>query len=168
MAVVGGDSRTILAIVEEVAPTVVQLHRDEDRSTVAAVCEGLAGTGVKVVKAVRIATDAGTVAPPEHWLNLAREFVDAGADAILLDSKTTARPAGTGRAFDWQIARTLVEALGAPVMLAGGLTPENIAAAVAEVKPYAVDVISAVEDAQHRKVRDRVHAFVTSARSQLS
>ena len=165
VAVVGGDARTILGIVERVAPAVVQLHRDEDRSTVAAVCEGLAGTGVKVVKAVRIATDAGAVGPPEQWLSLAREFLDAGADAILLDSKTAGRPAGTGRAFDWQIARRLVAELDAPVILAGGLTPENVAAAVADVRPYAVDVISAVEDEHHRKVRGRLHAFVTSART---
>jgi phosphoribosylanthranilate isomerase len=165
VAVVGGDARSILAIVEQVAPTVVQLHRDEDRATVAAVCDALAGTGVKIVKAVSIAIDCGTVAPAEHWLSLAREFLAAGADAILLDSKTTMRPAGTGRTFDWQIARTLVAALTEPVLLAGGLTPENVAAAVEDVRPYAVDVITGVEDEQHRKVRDRVKAFVTAART---
>jgi phosphoribosylanthranilate isomerase len=164
VAVVGGDARTILELVERVEPRVVQLHRDEDAATVAAVRQGLSGTGVRVVKAVRIATDAGTVPPAEHWLARAREFVAAGADAILLDSKTTARPAGTGQAIDWQIARTVVAALDAPVMLAGGLTPGNVAAAVDEVRPYAVDVISALEDERHRKVRDRVHAFVAAAR----
>jgi phosphoribosylanthranilate isomerase len=164
VAVVGGDARTILELVEAVEPSVVQLHRDEDASTVRAVREGLARTGVRVVKAVRIATDAGAVPPAEHWLGLSREFLDAGADAILLDSKTTLRPAGTGQAIDWKIARTVVAALDAPVMLAGGLTPANVAAAVDEVRPYAVDVITAVEDEQHRKLRDRVHAFVTAAR----
>jgi phosphoribosylanthranilate isomerase len=164
VAVVGGDARAILELVEQVAPNAVQLHRDEDAATVAAVAAGLAGTGVKVIKAVRIATDAGAVPPAEHWLGLARAFVDAGADAILLDSKTTLRPAGTGQAFDWQIARTVVAELGAPVLLAGGLTPENVAGAVADVRPYAVDVISSVEDHQHRKAPERVRAFVRAAR----
>ncbi len=50
------------------------------------------------------------------------------------------------------------------MLLAGGLTPENVAAAVAEVRPYAVDVISAVEDEHHRKVGGRVRAFVVAAR----
>jgi phosphoribosylanthranilate isomerase len=165
VAVVGGDARTILEIVEHVAPSAVQLHRDEDRSTVAAVRAGLAGTGVKIVKAVRIAADVGTTPPAEHWLGLAREFLDAGADAILLDSKTTARPAGTGVAVDWPMARTVVAALEEPVMLAGGLTPGNVATAVADVQPYAVDVISGVEDEHHRKVGDRVRAFVRAARA---
>ena len=102
--------------------------------------------------------------PAGHWLALAREFVAAGADAILLDSKTTARPAGTGQASTGRSRATVVAALDAPVMLAGGLTPGNVGAAVAEVRPYAVDVISAVEDERHRKVRDRVHAFVAAAR----
>lgn len=165
VAVVAGETRTILEIVEHVAPTVVQLHGDEDRATVAAVCDALAGTGVQVVKAVSITVDAGAIPPAEHWLNLARDFLAAGADAILLDSKTTSRPAGTGRTFDWQIARTLAAALTEPVILAGGLTPENVAGAVADVRPYAVDVITGVEDEQHRKVRDRVEAFVTAART---
>jgi phosphoribosylanthranilate isomerase len=164
VAVVGGDARTILELVAAVEPSVVQLHRDEDAATVGAVHEGLAGTGVRVVKAVRIATDAGAVPPAEHWLALAREFLAAGADAILLDSKTTVRPAGTGQSIDWEIARTIVAALDAPVLLAGGLTPGNVADAVDNVRPYAVDVISAVEDEQQRKVRDRVRAFVAAAR----
>ena len=163
VAVVGGDARTILEVVEQVGPTVVQLHGDEDRATVAAVRDGLAGTGVKIVKAVRIAADAGAVAPSGHWLGLAREFVAAGADAILLDSKTAARPAGTGKAFDWRIARAVVAALDAPVLLAGGLTPENVAGAVDDVRPYAVDAISALEDERHRKVPERVRAFVRAA-----
>jgi phosphoribosylanthranilate isomerase len=164
VAVVGGDARTILELVAAVEPSVVQLHRDEDAATVGAVREGLAGTGVRVVKAVRIATDAGAGPPAEHWLALAREFLAAGADAILLDSKTTVRPAGTGQSIDWEIARTIVAALDAPVLLAGGLTPGNVATAVDKVRPYAVDVISAVEDGQQRKVGDRVRAFVAAAR----
>ena len=50
-------------------------------------------------------------------------------------------------------------------MLAGGLTPANVAAAIETVGPHAVDVISAVEDAENRKVPERVHAFVAAARA---
>jgi phosphoribosylanthranilate isomerase len=57
----------------------------------------------------------------------------------------------------------VAEAHDRPSILAGGLTPENVAAAIAAVAPYAVDVISSVEDPGHRKVRHRVRAFIHSA-----
>jgi phosphoribosylanthranilate isomerase len=98
-------------------------------------------------------------------LAAARGFVDAGADAILLDSKTAGRAAGTGVPVDWSLAGEVADGLGAPFVLAGGLTPENVSGAIATVRPHAVDVISAVEDAEHRKVPERVRAFVAAARS---
>lgn len=163
VAVVGGDTRAILGICEATRPDAVQLHLDEPETVVAAVAEGLAGTGTRVIKALRIRAGGAEPLVAAHWLGLARRFLDAGADAILLDSKTGDRPAGTGRPFDWQIARGVVAAVG-PVILAGGLTPENVGAAVAEVRPWAVDVISSVEDEEHRKVSLRVRAFVRAAR----
>jgi phosphoribosylanthranilate isomerase len=165
VAVVGGDAATILSLVAAVEPTAVQLHLDEPPETVAAVREGLEGSGVSVVKAVRITADSGRAAPAEHWLAVARRFVEAGAHRILLDSKTSTRPAGTGVAFDWAIAREVAAGLGAPLSLAGGLTPENVADAVREVRPYEVDVISSLEDERHRKVPERVRAFVAAVRA---
>jgi phosphoribosylanthranilate isomerase len=162
VAVVGGDAATVLAIAEATEPDVVQLHLDEDEATVAAVKKGLAGTGTQVVKAIRIR--AGESPPAADVLAEARRFVEAGADAILLDSKTRGRAAGTGIPVDWSLARDVASALGAPLVLAGGLTPENVAAAIETVRPHAVDVISAVEDGENRKVSGRVHAFVSAAR----
>lgn len=164
IAVVGGSADTVLEIVDEVQPTAVQLHADESAETVAAVRHGLSATGVRLVKAIRISADEGATLSAEHWLAQAEEFVAAGADAILLDSKTARRPAGTGVAVDWGIARAVVQALGAPVFLAGGLTPDNVGVAVAEVGPYAVDVITGVEDEQHRKVPERVRALIAAAK----
>jgi phosphoribosylanthranilate isomerase len=115
------------------------------------------------VKAIRIR--AGETPPAEEVVAAARRFVDAGADAILLDSKTEGRAAGTGIPVDWELARDVAESLGAPLVLAGGLTAENVAGAIDIVRPHAVDVISAVEDADHRKVPELVSAFVAAARS---
>jgi phosphoribosylanthranilate isomerase len=162
VAVVGGEAATVLAIAEATESDAVQLHLDEDEATVTAVKEGLAGTGTRVVKAIRIR--AGESPPAADVLAQARRFVDAGADAILLDTKTSGRAAGTGIPVDWSLARDVASGLGAPLVLAGGLTPENVAVAIETVQPHAVDVISAVEDAEHRKVPDRVHAFVAAAR----
>lgn len=92
---------------------------------------------------------------------------DAGADAILLDSKTSARPAGTGLRVDRSLAKEVAAALGAPLILAGGLTPENVGEAIAQVRPYAVDVISSVEDDGHRKSPEGVRAFVAAARGMI-
>ena len=81
----------------------------------------------------------------------------------LLDAWSPDAPGGTGLTFDWSLAR---QAAGTrPIILAGGLTPENVARAVAEVNPYAVDVSSGVEAApgikDHRKLRD----FIAAAKS---
>jgi phosphoribosylanthranilate isomerase len=163
VAVVGGDAATVLGIAEVTEPDALQLHLDEDEQTVAAVKDGLAGTGTQIVKAIRI--DAAAAPAVGEVLAAARRFVEAGADAILLDSKTSGRPAGTGTRVDWSLARDVAAALDAPLVLAGGLTPENLARAIETVRPHAVDVISAVENAEHRKVPERVSAFVAAARS---
>ena len=102
--------------------------------------------------------------PHQGFVNTAKRFLEAGAHGILLDTKTDDRPAGTGRTFEWGIARRVADAAG-PLILAGGLTPENVGRAVAEVRPYAVDAITSLEDADHRKVAGRVHAFVRAARA---
>jgi phosphoribosylanthranilate isomerase len=87
-----------------------------------------------------------------------RTAADHGADAVLLDA---ARP-GSGQVFDW----TLVE--DAPVdlrlIVAGGLTPENVGAAISRINPWGVDVVSGVEASYGTKDPRRMHAFVAAAR----
>ncbi len=163
VAVVGGDAATVLAIAEATTPDAVQLHLDESESTVTAIRQGLAGTGIRIVKAIRI--QAGDALPAAEIITAARRFLDAGADAVLLDSKTSTRPAGTGTPVDWELARDVAAGLGGPLVLAGGLSAENVGGAIETVRPYAVDVISAVEDDEHRKVPERVRAFVSAVRS---
>jgi phosphoribosylanthranilate isomerase len=85
-------------------------------------------------------------------------------DAWLLDAHTPGKPGGTGEKFDWDLAVEAVK-LGCPVFLAGGLTPENVAAAVVKVRPYAVDVSSGVEVSPGRKDTVKVRDFIQSARS---
>ena len=88
-----------------------------------------------------------------------------GAHEILLDSNTGGRPAGTGAAIERSLARAVAADLDAPLILAGGLTPENVAAAILAVRPAAVDVITSLEDERHRKRPERVDAFLAAARS---
>jgi phosphoribosylanthranilate isomerase len=85
-------------------------------------------------------------------------------DAWLLDAHTPGKPGGTGEKFDWDLAVEAVK-LGRPVFLAGGLTPDNVGAAVVKVRPYAVDVSSGVEVSPGRKDPVKVRDFIQSARS---
>jgi len=88
---------------------------------------------------------------------------DGVADALLLDSVDEDGGGGTGHTHDWTATRELSETLASPVILAGGLTPENVAEAVRVVEPYAVDVATGVERTGGEKDPDAVAAFVANA-----
>ncbi|GAB7014097.1 phosphoribosylanthranilate isomerase [Halolamina salina] len=89
------------------------------------------------------------------------------ADALLVDSLTDEDAGGTGETHDWERTRELRESLSTPLVLAGGLTPENVREAVETVDPFAVDVASGVErdDEPGRKNHDALAAFVREARA---
>ncbi len=87
--------------------------------------------------------------------------------AWLLDAYTPDRHGGTGATFNWELARQAGN-LGRPIFLAGGLTPENVGAAIRQVRPYAVDVSSGVEAAPGRKDPVKMRAFVGAAKGALA
>lgn len=84
------------------------------------------------------------------------------ADALLIDASVEGMHGGTGQKVDWHLAAEFVNYAPKPVILAGGLTPENVAEAVRVVRPYAVDVSSGIESSpgvkDPIKVRDFIHA----------
>jgi phosphoribosylanthranilate isomerase len=86
-------------------------------------------------------------------------------DAILLDSGSRAGPVallgGTGRIHDWAVSRRIVETVGKPVILAGGLRPENVAEAIGVVRPYAVDVCTGLRSAD-RLDRGKLRSFMAA------
>jgi phosphoribosylanthranilate isomerase len=87
-----------------------------------------------------------------------------GGEYILVDTKTTGGSGGSGRVFDWRLVKDLARAR--KVVLAGGLTPENVAEAIGVVRPHTVDVASGVERRGRPGIKDmgRVRAFVAAAR----
>lgn len=116
-------------IVEAAGLSLVQLHGDEGPSFCSEVARR---TGAKVVKAVRVQSRA--------TLQAAAAF---HTDLLLLDAHVEGVPGGTGETIDWQLVRGA--RLGPPLVLSGGLTPDNVAVAIVATEPYAVDVASGTE-----------------------
>ena len=107
----------------------------------------------RAYKAVRLAT--------ARDVDEARKF---SGEKLLADAKVGSELGGTGHTFDWRLVVEL--ARERPVVLAGGLTPENVAEAVRVARPFGVDVASGVESGDpRRKDPDRVRAFVRAARN---
>jgi phosphoribosylanthranilate isomerase len=149
----------IAAVAEIAGLTGVQLHF-EAPPILAAQLRDHFGPALRVVRTVHFAV-GGT--PP----NLAAIENDANIDAILMDSKTGTATGGTGVPFDWVAAAKTVfqNAKARKLIVAGGLTPENVAAAIRVLKPWGVDVASGVEAAPGRKDAAKLRAFIASARA---
>lgn len=110
-----------------------------------------------------------------HFDAAARERVtaiarDENVDALLVDSRTAGAVGGTGQTYDWgAAARSIFGPAGQVKMIAaGGLTPENVAEAIAALRPWGVDVVSGVEAAPGRKDAERVRDFIARARAARS
>ncbi len=87
-----------------------------------------------------------------------------GASAILLDTFVAGVPGGTGEVFDWSL---IPAQMPKPVILAGGLTAGNVQQAIAQVRPYAVDISGGVESSKGIKDAERVRAFVKQVRGAM-
>ena len=125
---------------------VIQLHGDE-----------APGFGrqfpAKIVQAIR-------VQGPESL----RRAAEYEVDALLLDTYTPEQRGGTGQPFDWALARQAQSSLRPPIILSGGLTPDNVRAAIRQVAPFAVDVASGVESAPGQKDREKLRRFIQECR----
>jgi phosphoribosylanthranilate isomerase len=90
---------------------------------------------------------------------------EGSADAILLDTLSPAG-GGSGAVHDWETSADIIGAVNMPVLLAGGLTPANVADAVRVARPFAVDVSSGVENGEYRKDMGKVKAFIRHAKAE--
>jgi phosphoribosylanthranilate isomerase len=138
-----------LTLAQIVEPDAVQVHGELSAGDLAYLTASLEARVLKTVDA----------ADPET----ARQY-DEVADALLVDSVDEAGAGGTGRTHDWDRTAQLVTDLDSPVVLAGGLTPENVADAVGAVAPFAVDVASGVESTGGEKAPKAVAEFVENAK----
>ncbi len=132
-------------LADRIKPDVVQIHGGLTPGDLASLSARVHGDVVKAVS-------------PED-----AEQYDTVADALLVDSLDETGAGGTGDAHDWTRTAELTRTLSSPVVLAGGLTPANVAEAVETVRPFAVDVASGVESRPGRKDPDSVASFVRRA-----
>ena len=128
--------------------TGVQLHGDEDAGYLLEVRRQLPGR--RILKAVPAsALDRAPDLKPDVWL---------------VDSARGAQRGGTGKTFDWNTAQRHVSKLRAPVIVAGGLTPENVQRALDLLRPWGVDVVSGVESYPGRKHAGALAKFIDAVR----
>ncbi|MBH0209200.1 MAG: phosphoribosylanthranilate isomerase [Nitrospira sp.] len=138
----------VRTLMDECGLALAQLHGDET----ALYCQDL---GRPVMKALRL-KDRGT------FLALAEFQGRANVRGVLIDAFSNQAYGGTGQTVDWGLAQEA--ARSTPIVLAGGLTPMNVAEAIAQVRPYGVDVSSGVELTPGKKDHDKVKAFIAAAR----
>jgi phosphoribosylanthranilate isomerase len=124
--------------------TAIQLHGDEHDAMI----EALALPVIKALRAAPGAPDPTTAYPNA---------------ALLLDTYAAGKMGGTGKTFDWRLAVDVAKIR--PIILAGGLNPENVADAVRMVRPFAVDVSSGVEIEPGRKDHAKVQRFIREAKA---
>jgi phosphoribosylanthranilate isomerase len=121
------------------------------------------GPGLRILRVVHFeATIAAQVAQ-----QIAEQARDPHVDGVLVDTCTATAVGGTGVAFDWAAANALLQdaEVRKQLIAAGGLNPENVAAAIAILRPWGVDVVSGVEAAPGRKDPIKVRQFVARARA---
>jgi len=143
----------LLEVCERLKPSAIQIHGKEQLNS-SEIRETV--TITRLIKTVYVTEDALN----EKVIEDLKTF-----DAVLLDSFSKGHYGGTGKVHDWTLSRQIKEAVApVPVILAGGLKPENVKEAVLTVKPYAVDVASGVEASPGVKDHGKVRAFVENAK----
>lgn len=149
---VNSPLEAILTIMDECGIDLAQLSGDE-------LPETLAGLNCRAFKSLR----------PKSTADLAQSLQQyqprLDAPSYLVDAYRPGEFGGTGQIADWRLARSLAESY--PVLLAGGLAPENVAAAIQQVHPWGVDVASGVEESPGRKDPGRMAAFIKIAKETI-
>lgn len=143
---VNADAHTVHQVLDQVPLHLLQFHGDEDEEYCAAFKR-------PYMKAIRMRPDLDVEAQIAAFPT---------ASAILLDAYRPGVPGGTGETFDW---RRVPSDSDKPLVLAGGLTPDNVAQAIAATRVYGVDVSGGVESSAGVKDANKIQAFINHARS---
>jgi phosphoribosylanthranilate isomerase len=148
------NAQEAIHMIQTARPAAVQIHNSLPLREL----EKIKAMGVKLIKTIPVPQTA------QHE-TLIKQIAELSgmADAVLLDTALEGKIGGTGATHNWDISSKVVLKVGLPVILAGGLNPENVGMAVKSVHPYAVDTASGVETGE-RKDENKVKSFVKNAR----
>lgn len=138
---VNAEAHFVRSVVSQVGLDLLQFHGDERP-------EDCAQFQLPFIKAIRVKNDT-------NLIQCAQDF--SAAKALLLDTYTEGVAGGTGHVFDWGL---IPQRLAKPIVLAGGLTQHNVAQAITQVRPYAVDVSGGVEISKGIKCAEKITAFM--------
>ena len=137
------DAGTISDLIDKVPVNMIQFHGDESEQF----CRAF---GLPYLKSVAMGGEGQAVSESDY----------ASASALLLDSNELGQPGGSGKQFNWENIPTLER----PIILAGGLNPDNVGNAIQQVRPYAVDVSSGIESVKGKKDINKMKDFVKAVR----
>jgi phosphoribosylanthranilate isomerase len=154
---VPNNTNHAIRIVRELMPDYLQTHGS---MTVTELEEAKAETGVQIIAVVNVPQK---VEEPQGVIARAIETAKV-ADFILVDTEHAGAGGGTGLTHDWKVSRSVREAIGRPLILAGGLNPGNVREAIKVVKPYGVDVASGVESEGGKKNPKLMREFILAAK----
>jgi phosphoribosylanthranilate isomerase len=154
----------IVDVAREAGLTAVQLHGGFDVDLMRALAEELEGS-VRMIQTLHWVTEDAS-SEQEVGEQLAQIGQAGLTDRVLIDSKVGAATGGTGMPFDWTAAQgVFAPSQAVRLILAGGLRPENVAEAIAQLHPWGVDVASGVESMPGRKDAARVKQFIERAKA---
>jgi phosphoribosylanthranilate isomerase len=161
------DEQQIAAIAIEAGLTAVQLHGALDEPLAQRLAETFKGS-VRIIQTLHWTVAPAAQSPAALLTAQIERIAQLNlADRILIDSKVGAATGGTGVAFDWTAARALFASAtsGVHLIVAGGLTAENVTHAIAQLNPWGVDVSSGIESSPGRKDHALLARFIQSARA---
>jgi phosphoribosylanthranilate isomerase len=148
------NAHQAVRMIQAARPVAVQIHNALPLSELVKIKD----TGVKLIKTIQVCRDSKA----DMLIKQIKQFSGV-ADAILLDTALDGKTGGTGVPHNWEVSSKVVLNAGIPVILAGGLKPENVGDAVKCVRPYAVDTASGVET-DGKKDKKKVMDFINNVR----
>ncbi|WP_440948740.1 phosphoribosylanthranilate isomerase [Methanosarcina sp. T3] len=164
MVIMPETSACALELIEKVKPDIVQIHSGLLLSELKTVREK---TDIPIIKTLFVPAGGGASKLQNlvtRLLEEVRELEESGTvDGVLLDSGIAGKTGGTGCVHDWNLSRRIAEETKLPLILAGGLKPENVQEAIRAVSPYAVDTASGVETLG-KKDAVKVRKFIEEVR----
>jgi phosphoribosylanthranilate isomerase len=157
---VNADAAAVCEVCRQMPLNTVQLH-GEKRPDRAKLIVGLGNPNLTIIRAHSFG-ERGMEAVQDDMFDASGD----AADALLVDASVTGMYGGTGQTIDWTRLAGFEKSIGRiPLILAGGLTPSNVAEAIRTVRPHAVDVASGVESSTGKKDPAKMRDFVAAARS---